>query len=86
MDNDTRDYLDSHFKTLYERHDALKDALNGVQLQLTSKTTRHEEQLSRHDKELDVFRQRTWQLALGIITGAVSLVWHAVNTLFGGRH
>lgn len=86
MDNEARDYFDKHFKTLYERHDALKDALSGVQLQVTARVTRHEEQLSRQDKEISVLRERSWQLALGIITGAASLVWHAVNSLFGGRH
>jgi hypothetical protein len=86
MDNETRDYLEGHFRTLYERHDSLKDALNGVQLQLTSKITKHEEQLSGHNREIEIFRQRSWQFVLGVLTGAASLLWNAANAMFGGRH
>jgi hypothetical protein len=86
MDNDTRDYLEKHFRTLYERHDALKDTLNGVHLRLASTITKHEEQLAGHAREIGLFRQRGWQFVLGIVTGAASLVWHAINATFGAKH
>lgn len=85
MDNETRDFLDDHFRTIYERQDALKDSLNDVRLTLTSKITRHEEQISQHDKDIDTIHSRSWQLVAGAMTGAASLAWHGINSFFG-RH
>jgi hypothetical protein len=65
MDNETRDFLDDHFKTIYERQDSLKDSLNDVRLQLTSKITKHEEQISQHEKDIGFIRSRAGRYSRG---------------------
>jgi hypothetical protein len=86
MDNETRDYLEDHFKTIYERQDSLKDTFNDVRLHLTSKITKQEEQISQHEKDIGLIQSRSWQLLAGIVASAVSLAWQGLNSLLGGRH
>ena len=86
MDNETRDYLEGHFVRLHARDDALKDSINVLQLQLTTKITRHDEQIFQHSVELDKIGQRGWQMLLGIATGAASLGWQGINAMFGKHH
>ena len=86
MDNDTRDYLDKHFDTIFERLDTQKDALNKVHLQLAGKITEHDTRISHHEKEIETAKQRGWQLVAAGAAGAVSLAWQAITTIFGVRH